>query len=195
MPRDYNYKNLQPLDVFCTAAGNVAGAAIRFRTARLRNRNGLREMFHRNIANHCAIVVKMENRYWLAEMCPDGLQINSCRKYLNNKDESIVAIKRHKKIAADPILREIGNQAIVDFAQKRSEYDYSALLAFIGIRSDDPREFYCSELCEVVVNKLGTTWDRWQLTNKPGPRRLIAPVEIQLGSPEYSDFITDIYVN
>lgn len=192
MPQDYNYNNIKPLDVFCTASSSLAGKLIRLYTARLKNRNGLIEFRRRKVANHCAIVVWLNKRLWLAEMVENGLKINSMRTYLNNPEEKIVAVKRHKKLSEE---RQglIANEHVVELAYQMRDYDYRMVLQYLGLGMNRKKQYYCSELCEVIANKYGTSWDRYQL-KRPGKRALISPIEIQFGAPEYSDFVKNIYL-
>ena len=191
MHNDYNYAKLRPLDVFCTSAHNPLGGLIRLRTAKLKGYNGLREMFRHEIANHCAIVVEMNGLYWLAEMKPDGLKISSCKDYLNNKREDLVAVKRLWNFHNDKGLRRTANELLVKWAHETRAYDYDMIKGYLGLGKDNPKEYYCSELCEVVANRFGSTWDDNQLKTGPG---LIAPVEIQFGDSCVSFNIGNIYV-
>ena len=193
MPKDYDYSQFKPGDVLCTAATSLTGRLIRLRSAHLKNRNGFREMCRMTIANHCAIIVEMNDRLWIAEMCSDGLKLNSLRKYLNNKREKIVAIKRHYKMS-QPETAELANNRLVTMAHETRGYDYDMFAAYFGLGADNPKEFYCSELVETIANQFGTTWDRYQLKNRNPKKSLIAPVEVHLGSPEYSKEVTNYYI-
>jgi hypothetical protein len=190
MSNDFNYGNLRAADVVCTAATSLAGRLIRLYTAKLKNRNGIREAGRQKIANHCAIIIEMASRLWLAEMVDDGLKIHSMKRYLNNKREKIVAIKRHKKLT---LIRGQVNARIIDLCQQTRDYDYAMILQYLKIGHDSEKNYYCSELCEVIANEFGATWDRYQL-KRDAKRAMIAPVEIHFGAPEYSDFVTDFYV-
>ncbi len=191
MYKDFNYSKLRPLDVFCTSVHSPIGGLIRLRTAKLKGFNGLREMVRHEIANHCAIVVEMKGLYWLAEMCPDGLKINSCRKYLNNKKEDLVTVRRLWNFHNDKGLRLAANELLIKWAHETREYDYDMIKGYLGLGRDNPKEYYCSELCEVVANRFGGTWDNNQLRRKGG---LIAPVEVQYGGPCKAFNVGNIYV-
>ena len=192
MYSDFNYKKLRPLDVFCTSASSLTGRLIRLGTACLKNRSGIIEATRQQVANHCAIVISLGDKLWVAEMVDDGLKINSCRKYLNNKKEKIVAVKRHKKLSQN-ILSVIVNDDLVRMCQGMRDYDWKLIAQYFGLGRNDKSKYYCSELCEVLANKYDTTWDRYQLKRRPA-WQMISPIEIQFGAPEYSDFVHDIYV-
>lgn len=192
MSIDFKYSKLRAGDVLCTSARSPVCAIIRLRTAHLKKRNGFIEMFRCRIANHCAVIVEMGKRFWLAEMCADGLKINSMRKYLNNKKEKIVAIKRHHKMTQPETARQ-ANDRYITMAHEMRDYDYDMFKAYFRLGEDNPKEFYCSELCESIANEFNTTWDHYQLKNSDPQKSLIAPVEIHFGSPEYSEEVTDFY--
>lgn len=189
MAKDFNYPQFRPLDVVCTSSTTVFGRLIRLYTARLKGKNGLLEATRQKIANHCAIVVMMDGKYWLAEMLAEGLQINSMRNYLNNSGERIVAVKRNNRFDND-VARITANEALVAMCQATKGYDYSMVLEYLTIGKNEAGKYYCSELCEVIANMYATTWDNWQLMKK----KMISPVEIQFGNMVYCSDVNDIYI-
>jgi hypothetical protein len=190
-PKNYDYRKFRPIDVLCTSARSPEARLIRLYTARLKGRSGIVEMFRRRIANHCAIVVAMGGRFWLAEMCPDGLKINSMRKYLNNRRERIAAVKRLRYLTETD--RRSLNSWLLDSAHETVKYDYSMIREYIGLGQDNPKRYYCSELCEIAANRVGRTWDAFQLKRPRRGKTLIAPVEVHFGDPERTESVDGWY--
>jgi hypothetical protein len=193
MPTDFNYENLKPLDVVCTAASSLTGRLIRLYTARLKGKSGPKEFLRQEIANHCAIIIKMDGKLWLAEMVDDGLKINSMRVYLNNKNEKIVAIKRNNAMDASGCNLAM-NETLIGMCQNIIQYDYNMILQYLGVGKNDSAKYYCSELCEVIANMCNTSWDNWQLKKSSSKARMISPVEIHLGDITRSQFVENYYV-
>lgn len=189
MYKDFNYSAFRPLDVVCTSSSGIAGRLIRLYTAGLKGKNGLVEFARQKIANHCAIVIGFENRLWLAEMVATGLQINSMRNYLNSSSDKIVAVRRNNRFDND-VTRTTANIALVAMCHAKKGYDYSMILEYLGVGKNAAKQYYCSELCEVIANMYDTTWDNWQLRRK----KLISPVEIQFGNRSYCSDVNNIYV-
>lgn len=140
-------------------------------------------MFRLSMANHTGLVVRVGDYYWVAEMLWDGLKISSLREYTKSKKEVAVAMRR-LPVFDDESVREDANRFVVDLAFKaETEYDKKGILQFLGICQNHPKWAYCSELCEIVANRYGATWDKWQLRRTKG-KDMIAPVEIQYGTGE-----------
>jgi hypothetical protein len=176
-----DYDNLRPMDAVCTASMSFAGASIRLGTAGLKKRNGLVEMWRLNVANHVGYIVEIGGLYWLAEMLNDGLKISSLKEYTKDpKKNRIVAVKR-LAIFDDPEERQKANEFLIDKAHRLVPYDWHGSPgAFLGLCSDNPDSWYCSEMVETIANMYGGSWDAWQL-NRSGKKSRIAPIEIQYG--------------
>jgi hypothetical protein len=188
MPKDFNYERLRPFDIVCTSASSLVGRLIRLYTAHLKGKNGLVEAGRMQIANHCAIVIEMENRYWLAEMVAEGLKVNSMRVYLNNPKEKIVAIKRTRyQISTNAI-----NEKLVDLCQQTKGYDFRMVFQYLGIGRDSGSKYYCSELCETIANWYNISLDNYQLKSFDPRMRMIAPVEIQFG--KWVESVENFYI-
>lgn len=181
---DFNYDKLRPLDAVCTASTSIPARLIRLWTAKLKGFNGLKEMFRLKIANHTGLIVQLEKRYWIAEMVSTGLQINSLKTYLKSDREQVIAIRR-LLIFADEQTNAYANAEVINLAEATVKYDYKGLLQFLGICPDNPSYMYCSELCEIIANHYGTSWDQNQLSWRSGKKARIAPVEIQFGNRGY----------
>ena len=177
---DFNYDMLRPLDVVCTASKSLSARLIRLWTAKLKGFNGVQEMFRMQIANHCGLIVQLEKKLWIAEMLSTGLQINSLKTYLNNSREQIVAIRR-LPVFIDELTNSYANAEVINLANATVIYDYKGLLQFLGICPDNPSYMYCSELCEIIANHYGSSWDQNQLRWSDWKEARIAPVEIQFG--------------
>ncbi|HEX2959097.1 MAG TPA: YiiX/YebB-like N1pC/P60 family cysteine hydrolase [Chitinispirillaceae bacterium] len=177
---DLNYDNLRPLDAVCTASTSIPARLIRLWSAHLKGFNGLKEMFNLKIANHAGLIVQLEKKYWIAEMVATGLQINSLKTYLKSSRERIVTIRRLFAFA-DEQTNAYANAEVINMADATVKYDYKGLLQFLGICPDSPSYMYCSELCEIIANHYGSTWDQNQLIGRSGKKARIAPVEIQFG--------------
>ncbi len=178
---DFNYDNLRPMDGVCTASSSVAGRLIRLWTARFKNFNGIQESFRLKIANHFGYIVELGGKYWIAEMLGGGLKINSLKEYLRHpKREKIVGIIRHNRFDSHNI-RMTANDYVIQKAHELVDYDWKGSPgAFVGLCGNGPKEWYCSEMGEEVINKFGDTWDDWQL-RREGKKARIAPVEIHHG--------------
>lgn len=181
---DFNYDILKPLDVVCTASKSLSARLIRLWTAKLKGFNGVQEMFRMQIANHCGLIVQLEKKLWIAEMLSTGLQINSLKKYLKSNREQIVAIRR-LPVFIDELTNSYANAEVINLADATVRYDYKGLLQFLRICPDNPSYMYCSELCEIIANHYGGSWDQNQLSWREGKEARIAPVEIQFGNRGY----------
>lgn len=175
-----NYDALRPMDCVCIASPSFIGRMIRLRTASLVNLNPFAEFVRLKMANHVGVIVQHSEKFWIAEMVATGLKINSLNDYLRKGSrDKIVSIRRlhNFDIAKDG---QSANKLLIDWAHKTVQYDYAGIAEFLGLRRDNPREYYCSELAEIVANRYGATWDKWQLS-RSGKKSRIAPCEIQYG--------------
>lgn len=188
---DFKYDVLRTMDGVCTASMMFPGRMIRLWTARLKGYKGFKEFTRLFVANHFGYIIRMGEKYWIAEMLGGGLKVNSLREYLRNPErEKIVSIVRHPLFDNEQI-REEANSFVIQKCAELVDYDYKGSPgAFLGLCGDGPEEWYCSEMGENVVNMFGATWDNWQLSRK-GKKARIAPIEIQFGkrAKQVRDFI------
>jgi hypothetical protein len=178
---DFKYENIRPMDVVCTASTSAFGRLIRLWTSHLKGRNGLVEMLRLQVTNHVGYIVELGDKYWLAEMLAGGLKISSLKEYLKNPEkERIVSIVRHSLFDNVKVRKE-ANSYVTQKAHDLVEYDYKGSPgSFVGLCGQGPKDWYCSEMVESVINEWGTSWDTWQLQSIDRFPR-IAPIEIQFG--------------
>ena len=177
---DLNYSAIRPLDAVCTASSSFIGRMIRLRTAPLVKLNSFKEFGRLQMANHVGLVVEHSDRLWIAEMLGTGLEINSLRDYVKNTDKDRIVSIRRLHLFENESVRESANELLIQWAHKTIPYDWYGIVEFLGLRKDNPNWMYCSELAEIVANRYGATWDKWQL-QRNGKKSRIAPCEIQYG--------------
>lgn len=188
---DFNYDKLRPMDGVCTASSSIPGRLIRLWTARLKKFNGFKEFSRLQIANHFGYIVEMGGKYWIAEMLAGGLKINSLKEYLKHPDRQKITNIVRNSCFDDPVIRVAANDFVIKKANDLVDYDFKGSPgAFLGLCGNGPKEWYCSEMGEEVINKFGGTWDTWQLEKRYKKKR-IAPVEIEHGcfSVKVKDFL------
>jgi len=180
---EIDYSALRPMDCVLTASRSLIGAIIRLRTTL-----NPAEMFRLRVPNHAGLIVEMEKRYWIVEALSDGIRINSLETYRKDwKADRILYVKRLRTFDNFAV-RNNANSFCIDVAMHPPGYDFAGLLEFLGICRDNPREYYCSEFCEVVANKYSTSWSDFPLVNKRGKKTRISPADIYRGHGRFIEW-------
>jgi hypothetical protein len=141
-----NYSKLQELDYVLTTSLRPGACAIRYMSSG--------EIFNTSIATHVGMLISIKNKLFIAEMLPEGLRINSMKKYfkIGLFAPKIVAIKRNHVYYDDKIRRLHAKMIVSDYFETLN-YDFKGVLSYVW---DDikerPEDFYCSE----YVNKYAT---------------------------------------
>lgn len=142
------YENLQPGDIICTTSNSPISVLIKMKTW------GFSSAFSLKKCSHIAMVVKIEEKFFLCEAVQNGFVINSCYKYLDPKFSNgytqICAVLRHQDLQPDQPekMNEQGLQLAFDFPQ----YDWRGVGAFVlpDFLKQKPKQFFCSEAVSFI---------------------------------------------
>jgi hypothetical protein len=136
------YNHMQIGDVFGTTSNSALAIAIKSNTW------GLTSALSLSKCNHVAVVVSINDQFFVVEALADGIRITSCYDYLDptflNRYKQVCWIGRHYNMA-DRHLEKINNYFIA-LAYNFPAYDWTGCLGsrFPVFRQIDNRLF-CSE--------------------------------------------------
>jgi len=153
MVKKVPYAFLQECDYICTTGNSpffdLLAVGIRLRTV------GFWQMLQTCYATHNAIVVNIPasdgtKRFFIAEMLPDGLKINSMKTYMTQEwnKEKIVCVLRNSIYESQEI-RTKRNDAIIEDANNVVQFGWKGAIKYLWPDEKEvPNEFYCSELLQ-----------------------------------------------
>jgi hypothetical protein len=142
-----NYDKLRELDYVFTTSKSPVSNIIRKQTSGVWN--------NQDIATHVGILVKIKDKFFIAEMIgkisfidKGRLEINSLKRKYSGKDffeNKIVCIKRNPIYYKDNIREQTAKEIISDFFET-IHYDWNGIKAYIWKKyKQNPLDFYCSE--------------------------------------------------
>lgn len=147
-----NYLNLRPMDLVFTSSCDPIAMVIRGVSA------GWRNIFNRDIANHCGIVIELHGQLMIAEMlCRKGLDLESLNKY-STRMNRIVSVRRHYAYNSS-LVRDAAQRRIALDLRYTLDYDRKGIMSFVvGRIEDDPKKYYCSEYVYMQTAADGITY-------------------------------------
>lgn len=170
---------VKPIDCILFSAKTFVGRVIRLFTAHRSGKNTVKEVFRQRIANHCGLIVNENGVIKIAEMLKTGLELNPLSDYFREDCDDIVAVRRlpftDEEIAwMNKFVLSLHYTGTISYGNKE------VCTNFVKIARNVPKDMYCSELAEIVVNTNNRTWNNYQLGNRKEAAG-IAPCEIQFG--------------
>lgn len=165
----FDYAKLRPMDmVLCGGRGPVS-ALIRARTA------GRKQMFNKQIATHCGLVVDWHWQILIVEMLVKaGLSVGSMEHYttLSWPSRRFVLGVRRSHVYDNLDIQEKAQARIAVLLRKRLEYDKRGVGEFLCKNmDDDPWKNYCSEFVYEQMRADGVTFPS-AFAKKVSPRDL-----------------------
>jgi len=140
------YENLKSGDIVFCGGNSLLAGIIRFVTA-----GSFRKK--KDVATHCGVVVDLYGQKLIAEMMPEGLELNSLEDYNHGGKRFIVGVGR--KYLTSSTENAMMKQVALDL-RKGIEYDFSGVVGFILATPNLEEKFYCSEYVKRLYKKCGT---------------------------------------
>ncbi len=140
------YENLQPLDIVICGGVGFLGFLIRLFTGK-----GKVDKF---VSTHAGIIYDSNGVKYIAEMKPEGLQINSLEEYnRKNKRHFIIDIFRHSGV--DQNMIDQGIKGIAKDRLETKQYDFKGDANFVfGNVKGSEEAYFCSEYVAEVFLKV-----------------------------------------
>lgn len=107
---------------------------------------GLRAIRDRSISTHTGILFAIGKQLLVAEMCAQGIEVNSLEVKYRRWNERVLCFRR-PRVRDEMEYHAAVQDGIGELVRRGMEYDYKGLLEFVTRRVKDSRSrMYCSEL-------------------------------------------------
>lgn len=164
-----NYSELKDFDIVLTGGRSLFAGLIRlFTIGKASNLDGV---------THAGLVVDFEGQKLIAELKPDGLELNSLESYnKGGRGPFIVDVLRVPEVEADFSATKQAKQQIATDLRRGIEYDWAGDVAFVLKRVKQSKEkFFCSEYASFILRKFFGVKIRGQGT---GEDSAVSPADI-----------------
>jgi hypothetical protein len=139
------YNHMQPGDIFATTSNTALAMAIKSSTW------GVTSALSLSKCNHVAVVVSIQEQFFLVEALADGIRITSCYDYLDptcsNRYKQVCWIGRHNNMGGQHLDKI--NSWFINLAYNFPSYDWTGCIgAKYPIFKQDDSRLFCSEAAD-----------------------------------------------